>query len=54
MKPRHLSIRGTGCDLKGTEGKYIGTFQIVDGYPGLGLCGGCLVFHLFEIEALYA
>lgn len=36
---RILYIRGTGHDFNGSEGKYIGTFQ---------LSGGLLVFHVFE------
>ncbi len=34
--------RGTGHDLDGTEGSYVGTVQLM---------GGSLVFHLFEEKA---
>ncbi len=36
---RAFVVRGTGHALTGTEGRFIGTFQ---------MRGGSLVFHLFE------
>lgn len=38
-EPRYFVVRGTGHDFDGTEGKFVGTFQMAH----LGL-----VFHLFE------
>jgi hypothetical protein len=37
--PFEIKVRGTGHPFDGSEGVYIGTFQ---------LSGGALVFHVFE------
>ena len=37
---RRFNVRGTGHAFTGTEGRYIGTFQVAE---------GMLVFHLFEV-----
>jgi DNA-directed RNA polymerase subunit RPC12/RpoP len=39
LTTRRLCLRGTGHPFNGKEGKYIGTYQLVN---------GDLVFHLFE------
>jgi len=38
QKIHHFQLRGTGHPFDGTEGRFLGTFQLL---------GGGLVFHLF-------
>ena len=42
MEARAFCVRGTGHTFNGREGRYVGSFQLLD---------GDLVFHLFEAVA---